>query len=105
MIPFRAGSVVAYSYSIYNARLDKTTTQPKITIQVNLYKDGKLIAEGAPSAWKPENQTDLTRINDFAYMRLSQTEPGEYALQLIVRDLAAGKNAVSSQWVDFEVVD
>lgn len=102
---FKRGSVVAYSYSIYNARLGNAGGQPNITLQVNLYKDGKLIAEGPPAAWKPENQTDLTRINDFAYMRLSQTEPGEYALQLIVRDTLAGKNAVSSQWVDFEVVD
>lgn len=102
---FKRGSIVAYSYSIYNARLDKTTNQPKITLQVNLYKDGKLIAEGAPSPWKPENQTDLTRISDFGYMQLSQTEPGEYALQLIVRDTLGGKEAVSSQWIDFDVVD
>ncbi|MEQ1607221.1 MAG: VWA domain-containing protein [Pyrinomonadaceae bacterium] len=102
---FKRGSVVTYSYSIYNARLDKTTNQPNITLQVNLYKDGKLVAEGAPSPWKPENQTDLTRINDFGYMRLNQTEAGEYALQLIVRDTLGGKDAVSSQWVDFDVVD
>lgn len=102
---FKRGSIVAYSYSIYNARLDKTTNQPKITLQVNLYKDGKLVAEGTPAQWKPENQTDLTRINDFGYMQLSQTEPGEYALQLIVRDTLGGKDAVASQWIDFDVVD
>lgn len=102
---FKRGSIVAYSYSIYNARLDKTTNQPKITLQVNLYKDGKLIAEGAPSPWKPENQTDLSRISDFGYMQLSQTEAGEYALQLIVRDTLGGKDAVASQWIDFDVVD
>lgn len=102
---FKRGSIVAYSYSIYNARLDKTTNKPNITLQVNLYKDGKLIAEGAPSPWKPENQADLTRINDFGYMRLTQTEAGEYALQLIVRDTLGGKDAVSSQWIDFDVVD
>ena len=38
-------------------------------------------------------------------MQLSQTEPGEYALQLIVRDTLGGKEAVSSQWIDFDVVD
>lgn len=102
---FKRGSIVAYSYSIYNARFDKTTNQPKITLQVNLYKDGKLIAEGAPAPWKPENQTDLTRISDFGYMQLSQTEAGEYALQLIVRDTLGGKDAVASQWIDFDVVD
>ena len=74
-------------------------------MQVNLYKDGKLIAEGAPTSYKPEKQTDLTRISDFQYMRLTQTEPGEYALQLIARDTLGGKDAVSSQWIDFDVVD
>lgn len=102
---FQRGSVIAYSYSIYNARVDKVTGAPNVTVQVNLYKDGNLVAEGAPSPLKLEGATDLSRINDFAYMRLTQTEAGEYALQVVVRDLAAGKSAVSSQWIDFSVVD
>ena len=30
--------------------------------------------------------------------------PGEYALQIIVRDLLGGKDSVTSQTIDFEVV-
>ncbi|MFT3743092.1 MAG: VWA domain-containing protein [Pyrinomonadaceae bacterium] len=101
---FKRGSVVAYSYSIYNARMG-ADNQPKITLQVNLYKNGKLLVEGTPTPWKPENQSDLARINDFGYMRLAQTEAGEYTLQLIVRDTLGGKDSVASQWIDFEVVD
>jgi len=103
---FRRGSIVAYTFSAYNAKLDRASGQPRLTVQTNLYKDGQLVVEGQPQPVDLKGQTDLTRISDFAYMRLNQsTEPGDYALQITVRDLAGGKNAVSSQWVDFEVID
>jgi hypothetical protein len=52
-------------------------------------------------------QSDLTRIKDFGRIKLSPTSAlGDYALQLIVTDLLAeDKKAVSSQWIDFEVVE
>ncbi|MEJ7623518.1 MAG: VWA domain-containing protein [Pyrinomonadaceae bacterium] len=103
---FRRGSIVAYSYSAYNAKLDRANGQPNLTIQTNLYKDGQLVVEGQPQPVDAKGQKDLARISDFAYMRLNtSTEPGDYALQITVRDLAGGKDAVSSQWVDFEVID
>lgn len=98
---FVRGSVIAYSYSIYNIRRDRSN----VTLQVNLFKDEKLVAEGQPSPIKLDGVSAAGSITDFAYMRLTGTEPGDYALQITVRDLAAGKNAVSSQWIDFEVVD
>ena len=101
---FRPGSVVAYAYTIYNARADKTTGRPNIGITVNLFRDGKLLAPGTESPAQFEDQPDWTRIKDYGYIRLnSQAVPGEYALQVIVRDLLGGKTAVSSQWIDLKV--
>ncbi len=102
---FRPGAIIAYSYSIYNARLNRSAGRPNLAISVNLYKDGKLVTEGTQNTAEIEKQTDWSRINDFAYMRLNPSaEPGDYALQIVVRDLLGGKDAVSTQTIDFEVV-
>ena len=103
---FSPGSIVAYLYTIYNAKLDRASGKPRLSVKANLYQSGKLIAEGPPQEIDLKDQKDLTRIETFAYMQLSKTaDPGDYAIQIIVTDLAEGaKNAVSSQWIDFEIV-
>lgn len=103
---FRKGSIIAYAYSIYNARTDATTGKPKLSITVNLYKDGTLIVEGTPNDAQLDVQPDWSRVADYGFMRLrTETQPGEYVLEVIIRDLLGGKNAVTSQWVDLEIVD
>ncbi len=102
---FKRGSVIAYAYSIYNAKLNRSSGRPQLAISVNLYKDGKLVVEGEQNTAEIEQQTNWSRISDFAYMHLDpQAEPGDYALQIVVRDLLGGKDSVSSQSIDFEVV-
>ena len=99
---FRRGGVVAYAYTIYNAQIDKATSQPKFSVQVNLYRDGKIVSEGKPQNAQLEKQTDMSRINDYAYLRLNQNvPPGDYSLQVIVKDLLS--NQTTSQSIDFEV--
>ncbi|MFZ1700033.1 MAG: VWA domain-containing protein [Pyrinomonadaceae bacterium] len=103
---FKRGSIVAYAYTIYNARLDKTTNRPKLTTQMNLYRDGQLVVESPFQNADFKPQSDWSRINDFSYVKLVDAlTAGDYALQIVVSDELGGKNAVSSQWVDFEIVD
>lgn len=104
---FRKGSTLAYAYSVYNAKLDKATGTPRLTVQMNLYRDGKPVIEGTAQPAELRNQADWSRINDFAYMRLRpDIEAGDYTMQIIIRDASPeAKNAVSSQWVDFQIVD
>lgn len=100
---FRRGSILAYYYTIYNAQMDKTTNQPKLSVQVNLYRDGKVVSEGKPQISELEKQNDPARINDYAYLRLNpNVQPGDYALQITVTDLIS--NQTTSQWIDFEIV-
>jgi VWFA-related protein len=100
---FHPGTILGYSYKIYNAQLDKATQQPKVTIQVRLFREGKVMTEGAPETAKFEVQTDLTRISDRGYLRLpAETLAGDYALQIIIKDLQSNKT--TSQSIDFEVV-
>lgn len=101
---FHRGTVLAYAYTIYNAQPDKTTNQPKVSVQMNLYRDGKIISEGKPETAELEKQDDWTRVNDYEYLRLNQNvQPGDYTLQIIVKDLLS--NQTSTQSIDFEVVD
>jgi hypothetical protein len=99
---FRPNTILAYAYTLYNAQTDKTTNQPKLTVQVNLYRDGKIVSEGKSQTAQLEKLTDPTRINDYGYMRLNvYMQSGDYALQVLVKDLLT--NEATSQWIDFEV--
>jgi hypothetical protein len=101
---FRRGAVLAYAYTVYSAQLDKTTNQPKLSIQMNLYHDGKLMLEGKPQPADLEKQPDWSRIKDYAYLRLNpNVQSGDYVLQILVKDLLA--NQTTAQSVDFEIVD
>lgn len=101
---YRAGEPIPYIYDIYNAKADETTGRPSLSFRLLLYKDGVLRGSF------PDKKVDLlpgsggVKIEDYGFLRLRKDiEPGEYILQLVVTDNVAGK--VSSQWIDFEVVD
>lgn len=101
---FRPGAVLGYSYKIYNAAVDKTSGQPKLTVQVRLYRNGELVTDSPAAPTQLEPQTDLKRINDYGFMRLPPNAlNGDYALQIIIKDLV--KNETAAQSIDFEVVD
>lgn len=100
---FRPGATLGYSYKIFNAELDKATRQPKLTVQVRIYREGQVITEGAPQAAQLDPQTDLARISDYGHVRLpAEALTGDYALQIIIKDLQTNKT--TSQWIDFEVM-
>lgn len=100
---YSAGTALAYIYNIYNAELNAATKQPKLSKQVRLYKNGALMGDTGEKPLEIQPQADMTRIADYSFLRLSQTmEPGEYILQLIIRDTLANKT--TSQWIDFEVI-
>ena len=68
------------------------------------------VAAGVDSKPQPATlvkQTDWTRIKDFGYLQIKpQMAAGDYNVQIIITDLLAnGKNTVTSQSVDFEVVE
>ena len=101
---FKRNSVVAYTYTLYNAKPDAKSNLPNLTVQTNLYYEGKLISEGEPQPTEIGKQADLNRFNDFGYLKLNaEVQTGDYVLQVIVKDLTT--NQVTSQWIDFEVVE
>lgn len=100
---FPKGSILTYAYTIYNARLDETTKQPKLTIETRLYRNGQLISQSEPQQAQLEPQTDPDRNNGLGYLQFKpEMKSGDYVMQIIVKD--ATTNEVFSQWIDFEVM-
>ena len=99
---FQPGSVLAYGYNVYNARIDKSTNTPKVLISANVYRNGALVSDGDAELVKFGKQTDMSRLKSVGYMKLpKKISAGDYALQIILRDLVSNKT--TSQWIDFEI--
>ncbi|CAN5190640.1 hypothetical protein BH20ACI1_BH20ACI1_15900 [soil metagenome] len=102
---FDRGTVFTYSFVIYNAKSD-SRQKPQLQFQARLFRDGKMIVDGTPSAIDVDGQTDLRRIEVSKAVTLgTNLQPGDYALQIIVSDsLAKGKNQIAAQSIDFEII-
>jgi VWFA-related protein len=103
---FRIGNVLQYGFIAYNAKLDKNTKLPQLTTQVKLFRDGQLIFEGKEIPVDANAQTDLKRLGHSGAIQLGTVlQPGEYILQVIVKDtLAKEKHRMTTRWIDFEVI-
>ena len=104
---FKTDHALVYGFNIYNPRSDKRTGKPQLKTQLRIYRDGKLIFVGDEEAFSPLDQTDPKRLVGAGVVRMgSQMIPGEYVIQIVVTDLLAKqKENVTSQWVDFDVID
>ena len=100
---YSRGSSLAYPYSIYNAS-NAASGRPELFRVLKLFRDGVLVAETPEEAVKAVARAGDGRIDDHGNLRItSAVQPGEYVLQVIMRDKAANK--VATQWIDFEVVN
>ncbi|MFL6255844.1 MAG: VWA domain-containing protein [Pyrinomonadaceae bacterium] len=104
---FRRGTLLDYGFVIYNAKPDRATGRPRLTIQARLFREGQQVYAGQPQPFDPAQQSGFERIEAAGRLQLGEAlEPGEYVLQLIVTDALAGKsNAVATQWIDFDLVN
>lgn len=103
---FRLGMQMSYGFYIYNARVDKTTNAPKLTSQILIFRDGKVVFTGRVVPLDVKGQADLKRLTAGGALVLgNDLPPGEYALQVVISDtLADEKHRTASQWMDFEIV-
>ena len=86
------------------AKLDPRNGAPSLTRQVRLFHNGKLASDGSETPVPPAVPSDPVRIDNFGNIRITTgVEAGEYVLQIVVRDKISNK--VSTQWIDFEVVE
>ncbi|HEY9284739.1 MAG TPA: hypothetical protein VIP46_14885, partial [Pyrinomonadaceae bacterium] len=102
---FRSGALLDYGLVVYNARLDRASGRPRLTIQTRLFREGREVYAGQPQPLDLGGQTDMARIEAAGRLQLgAQLQPGEYVLQVIVADpLADESHRVATQWIDFEI--
>jgi VWFA-related protein len=102
---FRQGDKLLFAYSIYNAQQNESTHLPQLTAQARIFRDGKLLFTGTPSAIDSA-QSDPKRVPSVGRLQLGlEFEPGQYVLQVVITDqLTKEKQSISSQWIDFEIV-
>ena len=102
---FRSNTLFDYGYVVYNARAERGRP-PQLVSQTRLYRDGRLVYTGQELPLPVDAQTDPKRVLGGARINLgSELLPGEYVLQVTVRDAQArGEHGTASQWIDFEIV-
>ncbi len=101
---FKAGNLMTYGFFVYNAKLD-ATSQPQLTVQVRLFRDGTEVFSGKESKFNSGQQTDMQRLTASGGIQLgTDMTPGDYVIQIVVTDLLADqKHRVATQWMDFQV--
>lgn len=102
---FHAGDTLRFDLSVYNVRVSKAR-KPNLVIQYRVYREGKEVFVALERELGLSQQSDLRRIDGSgAFVLSKKMPPGDYALQVIVRDLLAKqKGQIATQWTDFEVI-
>jgi hypothetical protein len=101
---FPRSGLVQYGVAVYNATSDKKTGLPQITVQAEVYRDGKPTYRLPPRSLEFSKGVNPKRFDYVGRLQLKDFPPGDYLLHLIVTDgLAKKKFASADQWMDFSV--
>lgn len=95
---------VQYGAAIYNVTTDKKTNQPQLSVQAEIYRDGKLLKQLPPKPIELPAKASAKRFDFVGQMLLNNFQPGDYLLRVVVTDaLAKKKVGQVEQWMDFSV--
>ena len=85
-----------YLFIIYNARLDQATNKPQLISQIRLFRDGQPVFTGKENALSFTNVADPKWLVSGGAIKLgTDLVPGEYVLQVIVKDMLAEVQVVT----------
>jgi hypothetical protein len=104
---FQLGTAMIYGLFVYNAKIDSKTSKPLLMFRVRLFRNGELIFTGDDEPIDVGDQKDVKRLGASGAIQLgSNMAPGEYILQIVVKDLLRNdKKRIATQWMDFEIVE
>ncbi len=105
LIPnFRRGTNIAFVYTLYNVQIDKTSKKPNLTVQTELYQNGKIVSETKPKAVELEQKTDWRRIDSSDFLQsVGNMAIGNYSLRVVINDLTSGKKV--EYWAEFDLIN
>lgn len=91
---YRRGAPIGVYMQIYNAVIDQTTLRPSVDVAYVLIKDGKEIGKQVED-WRG-NSDSGRRLTVARLVDSRGLNPGEYAIEVRVRDHVSGQNLVQS---------
>jgi hypothetical protein len=101
---FSRNSIIDYGAIVYNPTLDPKTGKPQLTMQLEIYRDGKVIQQLEARSIDPAPMADPKRLDCGGRLKLTSFPPGDYVIRLLVSDqLADRKYSRAEQWMDFGV--
>lgn len=113
---FAAGAELSYAFAVYHATLDRDLGRPRLRAVLRLVRDGEEVVNAditgssrltalAPSSGKSKGPKVPGYMAVGTYRLPASLTPGDYALQIVVTDLAAKKSALTSgRWSDLEIL-
>jgi 5-hydroxyisourate hydrolase-like protein (transthyretin family) len=87
---FHRGSPIGVYMQIYNAGIDQTTLRPSVDVEYALMKDGKELGKQLED-WRG-NSDSGQRLTLARLIDSSRLAPGDYAVEVRVRDHVSGQN-------------
>ena len=101
---FSRDAMIDYGAVVYNSTIDSKTGKPKLTMQLEFYRDGKVIHQMEPKPIDPGEGANPKRLDCGGRLKLTGFPPGDYIMRLVVTDqLAKQKYSRVEQWMDFSV--
>jgi GWxTD domain-containing protein len=91
---YHRGTPVGVYMQIYNAGIDQTTLRPSVDVEYALMKDGKEIGKQAED-WRGNSDAGQ-RLTLARLINSSGLNPGDYAVEVRVRDRVSGQSLVQS---------
>ena len=103
----KRGTELFYNFAVYNARVEKATGKPRLTMRARLFRDGREVYAGKQMPVATGSQPDARHVLTGGRMSLGpKAALGEYVLQVVVTDAPEGERPrTASQWIDFEIVE
>ena len=100
----RPGMMLDYRFLIYNAQ---TGGPESLQTQMRLLRDGKPVFTGKLVSLDISKEPNPKRINSGGRLRLGpDLTPGDYVLHMTVRNTTDPKKPrLTSQWIDFQIVN
>jgi hypothetical protein len=104
---FRPGQGIMYGFGVINPKLKGSEKKSAIVSSVRIYWNGRLIYTGPETHKMLKNPDAENQLQGGGVLRLGEhLVPGEYLLQVVVRDENGSKKAPPlTQWIDFEVTE
>src|SRR5947208_4861712 len=99
---FHRGSPIGVYMQIYNAGIDQTTLRPSVDVAYALLKDGKEVGKQIED-WRGNSDAGQ-RLTLARLIDSRQLAPGDYAIEVRVRDRVSGQSLVQKDYGKFTVV-